>query len=141
MSVSRSACWNVFYIYTPIFAVASGLGEEGGWLISWFGSLCLFTVTFWVWVCRREGIRWLLVFGYAVTDLISFLVGILMSSPLIGAVLLVVYAFGASITNGPGIVPFLRSVRLHKRAAMTSVYSTYRRCLGLACRVSIHCSF
>ncbi|MEC8171804.1 MAG: hypothetical protein VX090_00340, partial [Pseudomonadota bacterium] len=36
-------------------------------------------------------------------------------------------AFGASITDGPGIVPFLRSVRLHERAAMTSVYSTYRK--------------
>ncbi len=137
MSAGRSACWNVFYIYTPIFAVASGLGEEAGGLISSFGSLCLFTVTFLVLIGRRKGIRWLLVFGYAVTGLISILVGILMSSPLIGAVLLVVYAFGASITNGPGIVPFLRSVRLHERAAMTSVYSTYRRCLGLACRVSI----
>ena len=138
MSVSRSACWTVFYIYTPIFAVASGLGEEAGWLISSFGSLCLFTVTFWVWVGRRKGIRWLRVCGYAVTGLISILVGILTSSPLIGAALLVVYAFGASITDGPGIVPFLRSVRLHERAAMTSVYSKYRRCPGLACRVSIH---
>ena len=79
LSLGRSACWNVFYIYTPIFAVASGLGEEAGGLISSFGSLCLFTVTFWVWVGRRKGIRWLLVFGYAVTGLISILVGILMS--------------------------------------------------------------
>ncbi|MED6311939.1 MAG: hypothetical protein VX624_18855, partial [Pseudomonadota bacterium] len=119
----------------------SGLGEAAAGLIYSFGSLCLFTVTFWVRVGRRKGILWLLVLGYAVTGLISIIVGILMSSPLIGAVLSVASAFGASITDGPGIVPFLRSVRLHKRAAMTSVYSTYRRCLGLACRVSIHCSF
>ena len=126
LSVGRSAWWNAFYIYTPIFAVASGLGEEAGGLISSFGSLGLFTVTFWGWVGRRKGIRWLLVFGYAVTGLISILVSILMSSPLIGAVLLVVSAFGASITDGPGNVPFLRSVRPQERAAMTSVYSTYR---------------
>lgn len=137
MSAGRSACWNVFCIYTPIFAVASGLCEEAGGLISSFGSLCLFTVTFLVWIGRRKGIRWLLVFGYAVTGLISILVGILTSSPLIGAVLLVVSAFGASITDGPGIVPFLRSVRLYERAAITSVYSTFRRCPSLACWVSI----
>ncbi len=96
-------------------------------MISSFDSLGLFIVTFWVWVGRRKDIRWLLVFGYAVTGLISILVGILMSSPLIGAILLVVFEFGASITDGPGVVSFLRSVRPHERAAMTSVYSTYRK--------------
>ena len=50
-----------------------------------------------------------------------------MTSPLIGDVFSVVSVFGASITDGPGTVPFLRSVRPHELAAMTSVCSTYRR--------------
>ena len=132
LSVGRAAWWNVFYIYAPIFAVATGLGEEAGGVISSFGSAGLFTVTFWGWMGRRRGIRWLLVFGYAVTGVISILVGLLMGSPLLGAVLLVAAAFGASITDGPGNVPFMRAVHPYERAAMTSVYSTYREAARLS---------
>ena len=132
LSVGRAAWWNGFYIYAPIFAVATGLGDEAGGLISSAGSAGLFTVTFWGWVGRRKGIRWLLVFGYAVTGVLSLLVGLLMGSPSLGAVLLVASAFGASITDGPGNVHFLRSVRNHERAAMTSVFSTYREAARLS---------
>jgi len=132
LSVGRAAWWNVFYIYAPIFAVATGLGEEAGGVISSLGSAGLFTVTFWGWLGRRKGIRWLLVFGYAVTGGLSLLVGILMGSPLLGAAFLVASAFGASITDGPGNVPFMRSVHPHERAAMTSVYSTYREAARLS---------
>ena len=132
LSVGRAAWWNGFYIYAPIFAVATGLGDEAGGVISSAGSAGLFTVTFWGWVGRRKGIRWLLVFGYAVTGVLSLLVGLLMGSPLLGAVLLVASAFGASITDGPGNVHFLRSVRHYEWAAMTSVFSTYREAARLS---------
>ena len=132
LSVGRAAWWNGFYIYAPIFAVATGLGDEAGGLISSAGSAGLFTVTFWGWVGRRKGIRWLLVFGYAVTGVLSLLVGLLMGSPLLGAALLVASAFGASITDGPGNVHFLWSVRHYERAAMTSVFSTYREAARLS---------
>ena len=132
LSVGRAAWWNGFYIYAPIFAVATGLGDEAGGLISSAGSAGLFTVTFWGWVGRRKGIRRLLVFGYAVTGVLSLLVGLLMGSPLLCAVLLVASAFGASITDGPGNVHFLRSVRHYERAAMTSVFSTYREAARLS---------
>ena len=132
LSVGRAAWWNGFYIYAPIFAVATGLGDEAGGLISSAGSAGLFTVTFWGWVGRRKGIRWLLVFGYAVTGVLSLPVGLLMGSPLLGATLLVASAFGASITDGPGNVHFLRSVRHYERAAMTSVFSTYREAARLS---------
>lgn len=132
LSVGRAAWWNGFYIYAPIFAVATGLGDEAGGLISSAGSAGLFTVMFWGWVGRRKGIRWLLVFGYAVTGVLSLLVGLLMGSPILGAALLVASAFGASITDGPGNVHFLRSVRHYERAAMTSVFSTYREAARLS---------
>jgi MFS family permease len=132
LSVGRAAWWNVFYIYAPIFAVATGLGDEAGGIISSLGSAGLFTVTFWGWVGRQKGIRWLLIFGYAMTGIISILVGFLMGSPWLGAALLVAAAFGASITDGPGTVPFMRSVHSHERSAMTSVYSTYREAARLS---------
>ena len=132
LSVGRAAWWNMFYIYAPIYAVATGLGEEAGGIIASVGSAGLFTVTFWGWVGRRKGIRWLLVFGYVVTGFFSVLVGGAMALPMVGAVLLVAAAFAASITDGAGNVPFLRSVRARERAEMTSVYATYRESARLS---------
>ena len=132
LSVGRSAWWNMFYIYAPIFAVATGLGDEAGGIISSLGSVGLFTVMLWGRVGRQMGIRWLLIFGYGLTGIISILVGLLMGSPWVGAALLVAAAFAASITDGPGNVPFMRSVHPHERSAMTSVYSTYREASRLS---------
>lgn len=132
LSVGRSAWWNMFFIYAPIYAVATGLGAEAGGLITSIGSAGLFTVTFWGWVGRRNGIRWLLILGYLATAVTSALVGLTMGWPLLGAGLLVAAAFAASIMDGPGNVPFMRAVHPHERAEMTSVYSTYRETGRLA---------
>jgi len=126
LSVGRSAWWNMFFIYAPIYAVETGLGKEAGGIITSVGSAGLFTVTFWGWVGRRNGIRWLLVLGYVATAVTSALAGLTMVWPYVGAALLIASAFAASITDGPGNVPFLRAVHPHERARMTSVYSTYR---------------
>ncbi len=132
LSVGRAAWWNMFYIYAPIYAVATGLGEEAGGVISSVGSAGLFTVMFWGWVGRRKGIRWVLVLGYAATAVTTALAGATMGWPLLGAALLVASAFAASIADGPGNVPFLRAVHPYERAEMTSVYSTYRESARLA---------
>ena len=44
----------------------------------------------------------------------------------IAPVLLVGAAFGASIIDGPGNIPFLRATRPHERPAMAGIYMTYR---------------
>ncbi len=132
LSVGRSAWWNMFYIYAPIYAVATGLGAEAGGLITSMGSAGLFTVTFWGWLGRRKGIRWLLTLGYVATAVTSALAGLTMAWPLVGAALLIAAAFAASIIDGPGNVPFMRAVHPHERAEMTSVYSTYRESGRLA---------
>ena len=132
LSVGRAAWWNMFYIYASIYAVATGLGEEAGGVISSVGSAGLFTVMFWGWIGRRKGIRWVLILGYAATAIMTTLAGATMTWPLLGAALLVASAFAASIADGPGNVPFLRAVHPYERAEMTSVYSTYRETARLA---------
>ena len=47
-------------------------------------------------------------------------------TPAIAPVLLVGAAFGASIIDGPGNIPFLRATRPHERPAMAGIYMTYR---------------
>ena len=132
LSVGRSAWWNMFFIYAPIYAVETGLGKEAGGVITSIGSAGLFTVTFWGWMGRRNGIRWLLIVGYVATAVTTTLAGLTMAWPYIGAALLIASAFAASIMDGPGNVPFLRAVHPHERAGMTSVFSTYRETGRLA---------
>jgi len=53
---ARSAWWSTFYIYTPIFAVVSGLGAEAGGAIASIGTAWIFLVPLWGWVGRRYGL-------------------------------------------------------------------------------------
>ncbi len=126
LAMGRAGWWGMFYIYAPIFAVASGLGEAAGGWISSGGSAALFAVTFWGWIGRRFGLRWLLITGYSATGAFTLLAGVMAGIPWLSAVLLVAAAVGASITDGAGNVPFLRAVRARERAEMTTVFATYR---------------
>tara|TARA_Y100001934_G_scaffold193325_1_gene227947 strand:+ start:22 stop:1233 length:1212 start_codon:yes stop_codon:yes gene_type:complete len=126
LTVGRAGWWGMFYVYAPIYAVASGLGAEtGGYIVS-AGASALYTVMLWGWLGRKIGIRYLLVGGYALTGLITIGIGIAAGHPWIAAALIVAAALGISITDGAGNMPFLRAVHTHERAEMTAVYTTYR---------------
>ena len=126
LAMGRAGWWGMFFMYAPIYAVTTGLGEEAGGLISSAGSAFLFIVTFWGWVGRRLGLRWLLVVGFAVTAVLTVAVGLAANTPWLGAGLLIATAGGASIIDGAGNVPFMRAVRSWERAEMTTVFATYR---------------
>lgn len=126
LSVGRASWWGMFFIYAPIYAVTSGLGEEAGAIIISAGSASMFVVTFWGWVGRRYGIRRLMMGGFLVTGLLTLEIGAVAGAPLLGAVLIVVACFGACSIDGAGNVPFLRAVRPRERPEMTTVYSSYR---------------
>lgn len=126
LATGRAGWWGMFFIYGPIYAVTSGLGEVAGGLIVSAGSASLFAVTFWGWLGRRHGMRKLLIGGYIATGLLTCTVGFLAGVPWLGAVALVVAAVGAGSIDGAGNVPFLRAVRPRERPEMTTVYSSYR---------------
>ena len=126
LSLGRAAWWGMFFIYTPIFAVTAGFGEEIGALMVSAGSVAMFTVTFWGWIGRRFGLRRLMVGGFIATGLITLGVGAAAGTPGLGAALIVIACFGACAVDGAGNVPFLRAVRTRERAEMTTVYASYR---------------
>ena len=132
LSVGRAGWWVMFFIYTPIYAVTTGLGEEMGGILSSVGSASLFIVIFWGWIGRRYGIRTLLIWGNLATAALTVAVGLAAGSPWLGAALLIVAAFAAGATDGAGNVPFLRAVRLRERPEMTTVFATYRDTARLA---------
>ncbi len=126
LAAGRAGWWGMFFIYAPIYAVTVGFSEEASGLLVSAGAASMFLVTFWGWVGRRYGIRRLLVGGYAVTGLLTLAIGAAAGVPWLGVALIVAAAFGASVIDGAGNVPFLRAVRPLERAEMTTVFSTYR---------------
>jgi MFS family permease len=126
LAVGRAGWWMLFFVYAPIFAVASGLGEVAGGTIVSVGGSALFLTILWGWMARRYGMRPMLVAGHAGTAALTALVAAAGGEPLIGAGLLVGAALAASVIDGVGNSPFLRAVRPLERAEMTTVFNTFR---------------
>jgi len=126
LSLGRAGWWGMFYVYGPIYAVASGMGVEAGGLIVSAGASALYTVMIWGWLGRKIGIRLLLIAGYGLTGLLTLTIGLVAGHPWLAAGFIIASALGVSITDGAGNVPFLRAVHPHERAEMMAVYGTYR---------------
>jgi MFS transporter, ACDE family, multidrug resistance protein len=123
---ARSAWWSVFYIYTPIFAVMSGLGAEAGGAIASIGTAWIFLVPLWGWVGRRYGLRPLLAAGYGTAGLMTVATAAVFHLPWVGAAALVLAGFGAEMIDGAGNLLFLRAVHPYERPEMTTVFVSYR---------------
>ena len=123
---ARSAWWNTFYVYTPIFAVTSGLTAETGGAIASIGTSWIFLVPLWGWIGRRYGLRRLLAVGYAVAGMTTAATAAAFDFPWVGAVMLVLAGFGAEIIDGAGNLLFLRAVHPYERSEMTTVFVSYR---------------
>ena len=123
---ARSAWWSTFYVYTPIFAVTSGLTAEAGGAIASIGTGWIFMVPLWGWVGRRYGLRRLLAVGYATAGLMTVAAAASFHLPWIGAVTLVLAGFGAEMIDGAGNLLFLRAVHPYERSEMTTVFVSYR---------------
>lgn len=132
LAFGRSAWWAMFFLYAPLYAVTSGLGELAGGAIVSAGTACLFLVPLWGWLGRRRGVRRLLIAGYLATAATTMLAAALAGAPWAGAAALTLAALAASVVDGAGNVPFLRAVHPHERAEMTTVFTTYRDASQLA---------
>jgi len=131
LAVGRAGWWGMFFIYAPIYAVTSGLGEEIGGAIVSIGLAALFLVPLWARLGRRFGLRRLLIAGYAATGLATMVAAPAAAWPWLGAAMLVMAAIGASVLDGAGNTPFLRSVRPLERPEMTTVYGSFRHAAQL----------
>jgi MFS transporter len=127
LAVIRSSFWVLFYIYAPLFSIACGWSASAAAATLSLGTSTLFFVALWGRLVRIWGARSVLIAGYgsAAIGLVSTAVAAWWM-PAIAPVLLIGAAFGASIIDGPGNIPFLRATRPHERPAMAGIYMTYR---------------
>jgi MFS family permease len=128
LALGRNGWWVMNFIYTPIYVTNAGYrAEVGGALVS-LGLAPMLLVQVWGRLGQAIGTRNLLSIGYGVTGSLSLAAAgaALASMPLACMTLLCLAAFAATIIDGAGNVPFLRAVHHYERAAMTSVFMTFR---------------
>ncbi len=126
ISISRNAWWAMFFIYTPIYAVQSGLGEFAGGLIVSLGAGFLFLMPLWGWCVRHFGLRRVLIVGFAGSGVATLMVAFVADMPWLAAVFLLTAALSMVTLDAVGNVPFMLAVKARERPEMTTVYSTYR---------------
>ncbi len=126
IAFGRSCFWVVFFVYSPILIVQSGLGKEAaGLLISAGNALLILSFGFGK-IAQRVGVRKVIACAFASLAAFSLAAGFVgASQPLLTAALLLLAAVGAVAVDGVGSIPFLRAVRPHERSEMTGVYRTY----------------
>ncbi len=126
LAMGRAGWWMMFFVYAPLYAVATGLGEVAGGAIVSAGGAALFLTILWGWLARRYGMRKTLAAGHAAAAVFTASVAAAAGEPLIGAYLLVAAALAASVIDGVGNTPFMRAVHPLERAEMTTVFNTFR---------------
>ena len=102
--------------------------EIGGALVS-LGLAPMLLVRVWGRIGQVIGIRNLLSLGYGLTGIASLAAAAAAAAgaPLVCMTLICLAAFSATVIDGAGNVPFLRAVHHYERAAMTSVFMTFRQ--------------
>jgi len=127
LAFARAGWWQMFFVYGPIYTVTAGLGREAAGAMISIGAGALLLVPVWGWLGRRHGLRRLLLVGYTLTGVLTLAAAALADLPLVGAAVLVIAVFAATLIDGAGNVPFLRAVRVWERPEMTGVFTTYRQ--------------
>jgi MFS family permease len=129
LALGRNGWWVMHFIYTPIYVTNAGYAPEiGGALVS-LGLAPMLLVRVWGRIGQSVGIRNLLCLGYGLTGVASLAAATAAAAgaPLLCMALLCCAAFSATVIDGAGNVPFLRAVHHYERAAMTSVFMTFRQ--------------
>ena len=116
----------MYFVYTPILVADLGYSRETAGAIASIGMLPMFLTFFWASFGARFGIRELLTWSYAATGIATMAIGLSFGFPRLSLALLCLSAWCATTIDGAGNVPFLRAVRPLERAAMTSVFMTFR---------------
>ncbi len=132
ISLGRNVWWVMFFIYAPIYAVTSGLGELVGGLIVSAGTGFMFIMPLFGAYLRRVGLRRLFVGGFLMAGLLTLAAVVAHGDPRLVLALLLGGALCMVSLDAGGNVLFLAAVRPSERPEMTPVYSTYRDMSELA---------
>jgi MFS family permease len=129
-ATGRGMFWASFTIYTPLYAVATGLGAQAGGLLVSVGNGFMLLMPLWGWIARRYGIRRVSLIAFPLAGLAMSVAGWLAfwpwPWPLIGAIGAICAAGAMSMGDGYGNALFFRACKPSQRTAMTPIFSAQR---------------
>lgn len=131
-ATGRGMFWATFVVYTPLYAVATGLGAEVGGLLVSIGNGFMLLMPLWGWTARRYGIRRVSLVAFPLAATAMILAGWLAFWPWIGAVAAICAAGAMSIADGYGNALFFRACKPSQRTAMTPIFSAQRDIANIA---------
>ncbi len=131
-AIGRGMFWVSFVIYTPLYAVATGLGPGIGGLLVSIGSGFMLLMPLWGWAARRFGIRRVSLIAFPVAAASVTAAGLLSAWPWLGALMIVCGACAMSVIDGYGNTLFLRACKPSQRTAMTPIFSAQRDLANMA---------
>ena len=126
LALGRNVWWVMFFIYTPIYTVTSGLGALVGGLAVSIGTGFLFLMPLLGWCTRRFGLRRVFIAGFLCGGAPTLAVALVTGDPWLGVALLICAALGMTAVDAGGNVLFLRAAHPAERPEMTTVFGTYR---------------
>ncbi|HXV23229.1 MAG TPA: MFS transporter, partial [Alphaproteobacteria bacterium] len=133
LAAGRSGWWGMFFVFAPILAVTTGLGEEAGGAIVSIGAGWIWLVPVWSLLSQRFGVRRLMMGSFIASGLLSMAAGAAIGGQgWAAAVLLLAAGLATGALDGVGNLLFLRAVHPHERAEMTTVFVSYRDLAQLA---------
>lgn len=126
VALGRSSWWAMLFIYTPIFAVQTGLGAMVGGMLVSTASGFLFLLPLLTRFLRAKGLRRVLTLGFAGAGLSTAAIAATIDYPYVAAGFLLLSAVFVVLLDLVGNMTFLLAVKPGERSDMTSVYATYR---------------
>ena len=125
-AIGRGIFWAAFVIYTPLYAVATGLGAGVGGLLVSLGSAFMLLMPLWGWAARRFGIRRVSLAALPVGALCLATAGLARDWPVLGAVCIVCAAAAMTVIDGYGNALFYRACKPSQRTEMTPIFAAQR---------------
>lgn len=125
-AIGRTIFWASFLIYTPLYAVATGLGAEAGGLLVALGSAFMLMTPVWGWLARRFGIRRVSVAAFSLSAAAMTAAGLLAATPWLGGACIVAGVGALSMIDGYGNALFYRACKPSQRLAMTPIFAAQR---------------
>lgn len=125
-AIGRGTFWASFTVYTPIFAVQTGLGAEVGGLLVGIGSGFMLAMPLWGWLARRFGIRRISLVCFRVAAVCALTAGFLAQMPWAAAGFIMAAALPVSVIDGYGNALFFRACKPSQRTTMTPIFSAQR---------------
>lgn len=127
LAIGRASWWQMFFVYTPILVVTSGISVSYAGTIASIASGLLLLGPIWGIIMRAIGLRKFLFAAYLICGLATAAAGMAsLWSFTITAVALIFAALAVSCIDSAGNAPFMRAVKSRDRMRMVPIYNTYR---------------